>query len=73
MTATVITAAAEPGVTLARETAALLGDVAALLDAAAEWADDAIAGGAPPRWVAAQLTGAARLTARAARGQAVTL
>ena len=74
MSATVITAPAEPGVTVARDTMTILAsDVPALLDAFAEWAEDAIAGGAPERWVAAQLIGAARLTARAARGQAVTL
>ena len=65
---------AEPGVTLARDTMTILaGDVPALLDALAEWAEDAIAGGEPSRWVADQLIGAARLTAAAARGQAVAI
>jgi hypothetical protein len=63
----------EAAVTLARDTAALLGDVGALTGAAAEWADDALAGGAPPRWVARQLIDAARLIAAAARGETAAI
>jgi hypothetical protein len=69
----------EAAVVLARETVALLGeavallrDVAARLEAAAEWADWEIAGGESPRVVADQLIAATRQTAAYARGQAVT-
>lgn len=63
----------EAAVTLARETTALIGDVGALVGATAEWADDALAGGAPPKWVARQLIDAGRLIAAAARGEAAAI
>jgi len=63
----------EAAVTLARETAAQVGEVGALTGAVAEWADWALAGGAPPRYVAQQVITATRLIAAAARGEAVTL
>jgi len=63
----------EAAVTLARETAAQVGEVGALTGAVAEWADYALAGGAPPRWVANQMITANRLIDKAARGEAVTL
>ena len=63
----------EQAVTLARETAAQTREVAALTGAVAEWADWALAGGAPPRWVANQMITANRLIDKAARGEAVTL
>jgi hypothetical protein len=69
----------EAAVTLARETIALLAEAVALLrdlaarnEAAAEWADDALAGRTiAPVPVAYQLIDATRQTAAAARGQAV--
>jgi len=67
----------EAAVTLARETiallaeaAALLRDLAARLEAAAEQADDKLAGGTAPKPVVYELIAATRLTAAAARGQA---
>lgn len=75
----VMTDRAVEAVTLARETIDLLGgydavlrDVAARLEAAAEWADDAVAGGAPPKWVIRQTIAATLLTAAAARGETAT-
>jgi hypothetical protein len=74
-----MTAAAEAGVmtdreaeavTLARETAAQTGEIGALIGDVAEWADDALAGGKPPKWVALRLITAGRLIAAAARGEA---
>jgi len=62
--------ATEQGAALARETHALLGDVGALIGDTAEWADDALAGGAPPKWVARKLITAGRMIAAAARGEA---
>jgi hypothetical protein len=63
----------EQAVTLARDVAAQRNEVAALTGAVAEWADYALAGGAPPRWVANQMITANRLIAAAARGEAVAL
>jgi hypothetical protein len=60
-------------VTLARETAAQTGEVGALAGAVAEWADDALAGGAPPKWVAGRMITAGRLIAAAARGEAAAI
>jgi hypothetical protein len=58
-------------VTLLREAVALLRDFAARNEAAAEWADDALAGRTvPPLPVAHELIDATRLTAAYARGQA---
>jgi hypothetical protein len=69
----------EAAVTLARETialaveaVALLRDLAARIEATAEWADDALAGGKPAKWVARQMITAGRLTAADARGEAAT-
>lgn len=62
---------AEPGVALAM--AAGYDAIARLLDAAAGWAEDAIAGGDPPKWVIRQLITADRLIAAAARGEPVAL
>jgi hypothetical protein len=59
-------------VTLARETAAQTGEVGVLTGAVAEWADDALAGGKPPKWVAQKMITAGRLIAAAARGEAAT-
>jgi hypothetical protein len=64
---------AAEAVTLARETAAQTGEIGALTGAVAEWADYALAGGAPPRWVANQMITANLAIAAAARGEAVTL
>jgi hypothetical protein len=69
----------EAAVTLARETVALLGEAVALLrdlaarnEAAAEWADDQLAGRTmAPVPVAYGLIDATRQTAAFARGQAV--
>ena len=47
--------------------------IARVLDDAAGWAEDAIAGGDPPKWVIRQLVTASRLIAAAARGEPVTL
>jgi hypothetical protein len=63
----------EAAVTLTRETAALIGDVGALIGGTAEWADDALAGGAPAKWVARQLITAGRMIAAATRGEAVEI
>jgi hypothetical protein len=63
---------AAEAVTLARETAAQTGEVGAMIGATAEWADDALAGGAPPKWVALHMITAGRLIAAAARGEAAT-
>jgi hypothetical protein len=60
-------------VTLARETAAQTREVGALTGAVAEWADWALAGGAPAKWVARQVITANLAIAKAARGEAVTL
>ena len=60
-------------VTLARDTAALAGEIGALTGAVADWADDALAGGAPPKWVARQVITANLAIAAAARGEAATL
>lgn len=62
----------EAAVALARETAAMVGDVGRLVGDTAEWADDQLAGGAPPKWVARKMIDAGRMIARAARGEAVT-
>ena len=62
----------EAAVTLARGIAAQVGEIGALTGAVADWADDALAGGAPARWVARQLIDAGRMIAAAARGEAVT-
>jgi hypothetical protein len=64
---------AEQAVTLARETAGQLGEVGVLIGATAEWADDQLAGGAPPKWVALRLITAGRLIAAAARGEAAAI
>jgi hypothetical protein len=71
----------EAAVTLARETIALLGEAVALLrdlaarnEAAAEWADSMLAGRTmAPVPVAYQLIDATRQTAAFARGEAATL
>ena len=63
----------DQAITLARETAAQVGEVGAMTGAVAEWADWALAGGAPPRWVANQMITANRLIDKAAHGEAVTL
>jgi hypothetical protein len=70
----------EAAVALARDTVALLGEAVALLrdlaarnEAAAGWADDALAGGTAPKPVAYQLIDAARQTAAAARGEAAVI
>jgi hypothetical protein len=69
----------EPAVTLARDTIALLAEAVALLrdlaarnEAAAEWAADKIAGGTAPKPVAYGLMDATLQTAAYARGQAAT-
>jgi hypothetical protein len=64
---------AAEAVALARETAAQRDQVGALTGDVAEWADDALAGGAPPKWVALKMITAGRLIAAAAQGQAATL
>ena len=64
---------AAEAVTLARDVAAQVGEVGALTGAIAEWADWALAGGAPARYVAQQMITANRLIDKAARGEAVTL
>lgn len=56
---------AAEAVALARETAAQRNEVGAL-------AGDALAGGAPPKWVALKMITAGRLIAAAARGEAVS-
>jgi hypothetical protein len=63
----------EAAVKLARETAAQTSEVGVMIGAAAEWADDALAGGKPPKWIVQQMIAASRLIAAAARGEAVTL
>jgi hypothetical protein len=63
----------EQAVTLAWGAAAQRGEIGALAGAVAEWADVALAGGAPPKEVARLMVIANRLIARAARGQAVTI
>ena len=63
----------EQAITLARGTTALTGEIGALTRAVAEWADWALAGGAPARWVANQMITANLAIAAAARGEAVTL
>jgi hypothetical protein len=63
-------ALARETVALAVEAVALLRDLAARNEAAAERADWEIAGGAAPRVVADQLIAATRQTAAYARGQA---
>ena len=78
-----MTAAAEAGttaadraaeaVTLARETAALTSQVGDLTGAVAEWADDALAGGKPAKWVALQMIWANQIIAAAVRGETATL
>jgi hypothetical protein len=61
-------------VTLARDTAALAGEIGALTGAVAEWADDALAGRrASPTWILHQVITANLAIAAAARGEAVTL
>jgi hypothetical protein len=70
--AAMVLARDEAAVTLARESAAQVGEVGAMVGATAEWADDQLAGGAPAKWVAAQMIAAARMIAAAARGEAVT-
>ncbi len=64
-------AADEAAVTLARDSAALAGEIGALIRAVAEWGEDALAGGAPDRWVAHQMITAGRMIAAAARGETV--
>lgn len=63
----------EAAVTLARGTIAQTGEIGALTGTVAEWADWALAGGAPARWVANQMITANLAIAAAARGQAATL
>jgi hypothetical protein len=63
----------EQAVTLAWGAAAQRGEIGALAGAVADWADDALAGGTPPKEVARLMVIANRLIARAARGQAVTI
>jgi hypothetical protein len=74
-----MTAAAEAGVMtdraaeavmLARETAAQRNEIGAMIGAVAEWADDALAGGKPPKWIVQRMVIANRLIAAAARGEA---
>jgi hypothetical protein len=60
-------------VTLARETAAQRNEVGAMIRATAEWADDALAGGKPPKWIVQKMIAANRLIAAAARGEAATI
>ena len=67
-----MTAADEATITLARETIAQVGEIGAMIGAVAGWGEDALAGGAPDRWVAHQMIDAGRLIARAARGETVT-
>jgi len=43
--------------------------IASLLEALAEWIDDAIAGGQPPKWVAYNAAKAARLIADLAKNE----
>jgi len=38
-----------------------------------KWADDALAGGKPPKWIVQQVVAAGRLIAAAARGEAAVL
>lgn len=64
--------ATEQGAALARDTITLLGHFAGMLDGVTEWADDALAGGEPPKWVAGKLITAGRLIAAAARGEEAT-
>ena len=64
-----MTVTSDAGTELARDFKAELGDVAALTEAAAEWADDQRAGGKPAAWLLQQLITANRLIASAARGQ----
>jgi hypothetical protein len=71
-TGTMTDSAAE-AVTLARDVAAQRDQVGALTAAAAEWADDALAGGKPAKWVVQRLIAANRLIGAAAQGQAATL
>jgi hypothetical protein len=59
----------EPALAVARDTIAVLREVAAMLEAAAEWADDERAGGKPDAWLLRQLITADRLIAAAARGE----
>jgi hypothetical protein len=63
---------AAEAVTLARETAAQTGEIGALTGAVAEWADDALAGGKPPKWIVQRMITAGRLIAAAAKGEAAT-
>ena len=63
----------EAAVTLARDTHALLRDTGTLIAAVAEWADDQIAGGAPPKWVATRMIIATRLIASATHGRHAAL
>jgi hypothetical protein len=64
---------AAEAVTLARDTAAQRAELGALTGAVAEWADDALAGGMPAKWVAARMIIAGRAIAAAARGEAAAL
>jgi len=68
-----MTDSAAEAVTLARDTAALAGEIGAMAGAVAEWGEDQIAGGMPPKWAAARMITALRLIAAAARGEAATL
>ena len=59
----------EPALDVARGFKTQLGDAAAIIDDVAEWADDALAGGIPPKFLLRQLITANRLTAAALRGE----
>ena len=63
----------EQAVTLARETAAQVGEVGALTGAVADWADWALAGGKPPKWIVLQMIWANQIIAAAVRGETATL
>jgi len=63
----------EQAVTLARDIAAQTREVGALTGAVAEWADLALAGGKPAKWVALQMIWANQIIAAAVRGETATL
>jgi hypothetical protein len=63
----------DPALTIAWGTADQRGEIGAMTGAVAEWADDALAGGKPPKWIVQQMIAASRLIAAAARDEAVTL
>jgi hypothetical protein len=67
-----VTAPAEPVLTLAPQWDATLTDLARLNDDIAEWAEWAVAGGDPLKWVIARMIYANRLIAKGVRGEPVT-